>query len=129
MGEMIKKLVTTSSKNPTIIVEGVSPLPLLGIAFIILKLTNQIAWSWIWVLAPFWVSVVIVLITLAITLYVVEKSAKEVNDLATTEEVVSEATKTTEEPTVKTKKKTTRKSKKETKNGGEATGKDTSTSK
>ena len=28
---------------------------LLGIAFIILKLTNVIAWSWWWVLAPFWI--------------------------------------------------------------------------
>lgn len=128
MGEMIKKLVTTSSKNPTVIVEGVSPLPLLGIAFIILKLTNQIAWSWFWVLAPLWIPIVIVLIVLAITLYSIEKTAKEVDDLATTEEVVSAATKTTEEPTVKTKKKTTRKSKKETKNEGEVVGKDTSTS-
>lgn len=28
---------------------------LLGIAFIILKLTGAITWSWWWVLAPFWV--------------------------------------------------------------------------
>lgn len=29
-------------------------LPLLGLIFIVLKLTNVIAWSWLWVLAPFW---------------------------------------------------------------------------
>lgn len=29
-------------------------LSVLGIAFIILKLTGHIAWSWWWVLAPFW---------------------------------------------------------------------------
>ncbi len=28
---------------------------LLGIAFIVLKLTDVIAWSWVWVLAPFWI--------------------------------------------------------------------------
>lgn len=29
-------------------------LGILGVAFIILKLTSVIAWSWWWVLAPFW---------------------------------------------------------------------------
>ena len=28
---------------------------LLGVAFVILKLTGVIGWSWWWVLAPFWV--------------------------------------------------------------------------
>lgn len=29
-------------------------LTLLGILFIALKLTGVVAWSWVWVLAPFW---------------------------------------------------------------------------
>jgi hypothetical protein len=29
-------------------------LSILGIAFVILKLTGVIAWSWLWVTAPFW---------------------------------------------------------------------------
>lgn len=29
-------------------------LGLLGVAFVVLKLTEVIDWSWIWVLAPFW---------------------------------------------------------------------------
>lgn len=29
-------------------------LGLLGVLFIALKLTGYIAWSWLWVLAPFW---------------------------------------------------------------------------
>ena len=33
----------------------------LGIAFIVLKLTHQIEWSWWWVLAPFWIPWAIVL--------------------------------------------------------------------
>lgn len=33
----------------------VLPLPtLLGVLFIGLKLTGHIAWSWLWVLSPFW---------------------------------------------------------------------------
>lgn len=32
-----------------------TPFTLLGIIFIVLKLTGVIAWSWWWVLAPFWV--------------------------------------------------------------------------
>lgn len=28
---------------------------LLGLVFVVLKLTGYIAWSWIWVLAPFWI--------------------------------------------------------------------------
>jgi len=28
---------------------------LLGTAFIALKITHVITWSWIWVLAPFWI--------------------------------------------------------------------------
>ena len=31
-------------------------LPLLGVLFVGLKLTNYITWSWLWVLAPFWIS-------------------------------------------------------------------------
>lgn len=33
---------------------GVGILGLLGIAFIVLKLTGYIDWSWWWVTAPFW---------------------------------------------------------------------------
>lgn len=31
-----------------------SVLGLLGVAFVVLKLIGVIAWSWWWVLAPFW---------------------------------------------------------------------------
>lgn len=32
---------------------------LLGITFIVLKLTGVINWSWIWVLSPIWIPLVI----------------------------------------------------------------------
>lgn len=28
----------------------------LGLIFITLKLTGHVAWSWLWVLSPFWIS-------------------------------------------------------------------------
>ena len=32
---------------------------LLTIAFIVLKLTNVIQWSWLWVLSPIWISAIL----------------------------------------------------------------------
>jgi len=34
----------------------------LGIVFIVLKLCEVIAWSWLWVLAPFWIFPLFVLV-------------------------------------------------------------------
>lgn len=45
------------SDSRTVESSGGFLLGLLGIAFIVLKLTGVIAWSWWWVLAPFWVPV------------------------------------------------------------------------
>lgn len=56
--EELSKLVE-SRKSTFIINKGVTPLSLLGIAFIVMKITEYITWSWWWVLAPFWIPVVI----------------------------------------------------------------------
>lgn len=40
---------------------------LLTIAFIVLKLTNVINWSWWWVLSPIWIIALIVIIIITIT--------------------------------------------------------------
>lgn len=49
-------------------------LGLLGIAFIVLKLVGVISWSWIWVLAPIWAPLALVLIiALIICVLKVEK--------------------------------------------------------
>ena len=45
---------------------GIGFWGLLAIAFIVLKLTKHIAWSWWWVLAPIWMPVALVLLVLAI---------------------------------------------------------------
>ncbi len=39
-------------------------LGLLGVAFVVLKLTGNIAWSWWWVTAPFWGMLVILAVML-----------------------------------------------------------------
>lgn len=39
-------------------------LPLLGLLFVGLKLTGHIAWPWLWVLAPFWAPLAVVLVVL-----------------------------------------------------------------
>lgn len=44
---------------------------LLGIAFVVLKLLHVIEWPWIWVLAPFWIPVTLVLAFVIISLIVV----------------------------------------------------------
>ena len=41
-------------------------LGVLGLIFITLKLTGHIAWSWWWVLAPFWIPIGVAFSLLAI---------------------------------------------------------------
>ena len=41
---------------------GTTGLELLQVAFIVLKLCHVIAWSWWWVLSPFWISAAVALI-------------------------------------------------------------------
>lgn len=41
---------------------GVSFSSLLTIVFIVLKLTDVIDWSWVWVLSPVWISILLGLI-------------------------------------------------------------------
>lgn len=50
---------------------GVNVLSLLGVLFVGLKLTGHITWPWVWVLAPFWMplAVVIVLAVIAAIVY------------------------------------------------------------
>ena len=50
---------------------GVGIAGLLGVAFVVLKLTHVIAWPWVWVLAPFWMPLAAALAIVAIGLIVV----------------------------------------------------------
>lgn len=53
-------------KSKTTSSGGVSFAGLLTIAFIVLKLTGVITWSWWWVLSPIWISVGLVMVILAV---------------------------------------------------------------
>ncbi|MBR4193777.1 MAG: transmembrane Fragile-X-F protein [Oscillospiraceae bacterium] len=50
-------------------------------AFIILKLTHVIDWSWWWVLSPFWIPLGIWLIVLAVSLPAIIKRRKRRKEL------------------------------------------------
>ena len=54
------------NKKVTINFGGIGTL--LTIAFIVLKLCGVIAWSWVWVLAPLWISVALVVLAFLIVL-------------------------------------------------------------
>jgi hypothetical protein len=38
----------------------------LGVVFIVLKLCDVIAWSWVWVLSPFWIGLTLLFLVLFI---------------------------------------------------------------
>lgn len=50
---------------------------LLTIAFIVLKLTGYIAWSWWWVLSPLWITLILVLAIMAIAAVVLITKERE----------------------------------------------------
>lgn len=54
-------------ENKTVNKSGIGFCGLLTIAFIVLKLCGVIAWSWVWVLAPLWISWLLVLFILVVT--------------------------------------------------------------
>lgn len=45
---------------------GINFTGLLTITFIVLKLCNVITWSWIWVLSPLWIGLIISLVIFGI---------------------------------------------------------------
>lgn len=53
-----------STKGP----QGIGFCGLLAIVFIVLKLTNIIAWSWLWVLSPIWIPFAIAFISMILFL-------------------------------------------------------------
>lgn len=60
-------------ENKTVSKSGIGFCGLLTIAFIVLKLCGVIAWSWVWVLAPLWISwgLTLILIVIAVIIKVI----------------------------------------------------------
>ena len=67
--------MSTSSSSSSSSSSGIGVLGLLGVAFVVLKLTGFINWSWWWVTLPFWGGAALVLFILAIfgIVYVLKK--------------------------------------------------------
>ena len=63
------------TKNNT----GFGTVSVLTIVFIVLKLTNVIDWSWIWVFSPIWIELLIVALIFVITLLIlsIKKAIKK----------------------------------------------------
>lgn len=56
---------------------GIGFTGLLGIVFIVLKLTHVIGWSWVWVLCPLWIGIVLyAVIVLVILGYTIARDRK-----------------------------------------------------
>lgn len=47
-------------------------LELLQLIFIVLKLCSVIEWSWVWVLAPLWISIIFIVVTAIAAAYKTE---------------------------------------------------------
>ena len=45
---------------------GIGFLGALTIAFVVLKLTGVISWSWLWVLSPLWIGAALALVIMAL---------------------------------------------------------------
>lgn len=54
---------------------GISFLGLLTVAFIVLKLMGIIHWSWVWVLAPFWLPLAIIIVIVVIYSIVIDRKS------------------------------------------------------
>lgn len=58
------------SKKSNSNVPGLSFFSILGLIFIVLKLTGVINWSWWWVLAPLWGSALFALLCMLFILFI-----------------------------------------------------------
>ena len=63
--------MNNNSNNNGSAAGGIGFCGLLTIAFIVLKLTGVISWSWLWVLTPIWIPAAIVIAVLLVVLIVV----------------------------------------------------------
>ena len=67
----MNKYEDSKSNNSTAASSSIGFSGLLTIAFIVLKLTNVIDWSWWWVLSPLWISASLVILIMIIIFCVI----------------------------------------------------------
>lgn len=52
---------------------GIGFIGLLTIVFIVLKLCKVITWSWLWVLSPIWISLILTALVIVIAALIISK--------------------------------------------------------
>ena len=62
--------MANSSAATTTASGGIGFSGLLTVAFIVLKLTGHISWSWVWVLAPLWIPLLVGLVIFSVVLII-----------------------------------------------------------
>jgi len=61
---------------------GAGLFTILLVVFVVLKLTGHIAWSWVWVLSPFWIPIALVAAIAVVALLIAGVSAWRENRAA-----------------------------------------------
>lgn len=59
-----------NNKKTVITGGGLSASTVLGIVFVVLKLVGVINWAWVWVLAPFWISLALSVLLIIIAILI-----------------------------------------------------------
>ena len=73
----LHKLEKQKCKQVVVDRGGINALGLLGVGLVLLKATGNIDWSWVWVLAPFWIPLgIALLVVIGLLIAVVMVSAK-----------------------------------------------------
>lgn len=65
-----ENMIALSKRNSNRSNSGYGIVSILTIIFVVLKLTNNIDWSWVWVLSPIWITLIIGVGLFAIVLIV-----------------------------------------------------------
>ena len=60
---LLSKIMSSSSSSSS---GGIGFTGLLTVLFVGLKLTNVIAWSWLWVLSPIWIPLLLLMVILIV---------------------------------------------------------------
>lgn len=122
LNEVLKKYQATHVVN-----KGIGPLSLLGVALVVLKAMGYISISWFWVLAPFWLPIVLALFLVFVILLgvavLVHKGAeitvekeKEIDDTPTEETPIETPVESAPTP-AKSRRRRPKKKKEEVNNG------------
>ena len=62
-----------NEKKDTRVSGGIGFVGLLTIAFVVLKLCGVISWSWVWVLSPLWISVIVWFLVVTVIVFLVSR--------------------------------------------------------